>query len=352
MAWQGYNYSPNRYLSDHARFPSRVIVGTESFPTQSFVMWDLAWRHAHVIGDFIWTAFDYIGESDIGFESQSADVDECSGREPFPWHISFCGDVDNAGQRKPQSYYRRVLWGIDTINVAVHVPGAPAAERVGRWGWPEERQSWSWGGFEGTNVSVNVYAKGGGKHTPHAACASVVLAVNGVQVGRLPVSYQTQFTATFERVVYTPGTLTATCYTAGSTHEGAAPIASVSYKSAGVPRALRLSVDRPTIPNSRDALAFVTVEAVDAHGELVPDASLELSFAVKGTAGELAALGNGNPQDIDSFQGTKRRLWRGTGLAVLRPTVAAVAAGVGGPIVLTVEGKGVGKARMEVVTSS
>ena len=57
----GYNYSPNRYVLDHQRDPSRVIVGTESFPKDSFQMWDLVWNHSHVIGDFIWTAFDYIG---------------------------------------------------------------------------------------------------------------------------------------------------------------------------------------------------------------------------------------------------------------------------------------------------
>ena len=62
---------------------------------------------------------DYIGESDIGMESQSGDVDECSHQEPYPWHISFCGDIDNAGHQKPQAYYRKVLWGVTPIEMAV-----------------------------------------------------------------------------------------------------------------------------------------------------------------------------------------------------------------------------------------
>ena len=91
----GYNYSPQRYVSDHKRVPSRVMVGTESFPKDSFQMFDLVWSNPWVIGgenirgcgpsffhlcraDFIWTSYDYIGESDIGFESQSGDVDQCS----------------------------------------------------------------------------------------------------------------------------------------------------------------------------------------------------------------------------------------------------------------------------------
>ncbi len=350
----GYNYSPDRYVSDHERIPSRIIVGTESFPTDSFKMWDLAWQHPHVLGDFIWTAYDYIGESDIGYETQTGDVDECAGIEPFPFHISFCGDVDNAGHLKPQAYYRRVLWGVDTINLAVHVPGGGDEQRVGSWGWPVERQSWSWPGFEGTNLSVNVYAKGGGLHSPDTACKSVGLSAGGVELGRRHIGYDTQFTATFDNVPYAPGTLTASCYasSAGPGHVAgtAAPLASVSYTTAGAPHALRLSVDAPTIANTRDALAFVTVAVVDAAGVLVPHAELELTFTVKGDAGEIAALGNGNPQDIESTQGTKRRTWRGQALAVLRPSMAAVAGGEGGTIQLIAEGKGVGQASVEVRT--
>jgi beta-galactosidase len=50
----GYNYSPNEYVSDHTRVPSRIMVGTESFPNDSFKMWDLAWSNEWVLGDFIW----------------------------------------------------------------------------------------------------------------------------------------------------------------------------------------------------------------------------------------------------------------------------------------------------------
>jgi len=345
----GYNYSPDRYVSDHTRIPSRMIVGTESFPVDSFKMWDLAWQHPHVIGDFIWTAYDYIGESDIGYESQSGDVDECAGTEPFPWHISFCGDVDNAGHIKPQAYYRRVLWGVDVINLAVHVPGAKGGdESVGSWGWPEERQSWTWPGFEGTNVSVNVYAKGGGLHTPDAKCTSVGLAHNGHELGRQPVSYGTKFSATFGNVPYNPGTLTAFCYAEAA--EAAAPVASVSYTTAGPAHGLRLLSDSTAIVNSRDALAFVTAEVVDASGVLVPDADVELTFSLNSGLGEIAALGNGDPQDIDSTQGSKRKAWRGKALAVLRPSASAVASGTSGTIKLTVTGTGVGKATTEVVT--
>ena len=57
----GYNYSPERYVSDHQRIPSRVMVGTESYPKDSFQMFDQVWKNSWVIGDFTWTSVDYIG---------------------------------------------------------------------------------------------------------------------------------------------------------------------------------------------------------------------------------------------------------------------------------------------------
>ena len=84
-------------------------------------------NHSYVVGDFIWTAFDYIGESDIGFESQSGDTDECAGIEPFPWHISFCGDLDLVGLRKPQSVYRTVLWNVSELEMAVQARAVAGA---------------------------------------------------------------------------------------------------------------------------------------------------------------------------------------------------------------------------------
>lgn len=101
----GYNYEPDGYVPDHARVPSRVMVGTESFPMASFNMWDLVWNNSWVLGDFIWTAIDYIGESSIGANGYiTPDVRACTGYCPQPWSysISYCGDLDVTGQVKAQ----------------------------------------------------------------------------------------------------------------------------------------------------------------------------------------------------------------------------------------------------------
>ena len=132
----GYNYSPQNYVSDHARKPARIMVGTESFPDQSFAMWrNGVDPHPWVIGDFIWTAIDYLGESSIGHTAVAPSLDAAAGNEPWPWHVSFCGDLDLVGHAKPQGLYRRVLWGVDDAAVLVARPLAPGQTSVvSAWG--------------------------------------------------------------------------------------------------------------------------------------------------------------------------------------------------------------------------
>merc|ERR1712178_620151 len=172
----GYNYSPERYVSDHSRIPDRIMVGTESFPDQSFHMWDLVWNNSWVLGDFIWTAIDYIGETRIGQESSTGDVDEITGSGPFHWHVSFCGDIDIVGHQKPQSFYRNVLWGVSPLEMLVHRPMASGhSEKLGGWGFPDLLKSWTWPGHEGEALQVVVYSKS-------QACPNVTVALNGNEI--------------------------------------------------------------------------------------------------------------------------------------------------------------------------
>jgi beta-galactosidase len=81
---------------------------------------------------------------------------------------------------------------------------------------------------------------------------------------------------------------------------------------------LRLVPDVTDLTTSRDDLAHVLVEVTDSHGRLVPDATLKVTFRVDG-AGDLAAVGNGNPHNVDSFGQPRRHTWHGQALAILRP---------------------------------
>jgi beta-galactosidase len=168
----------------------------------------------------IWTAIDYIGESAIGGNGYNApgDLQACGGYCPqgWSWHISFCGDIDIAGLKKPQAYYRNVLWNVSSLEMAVHAPVPDGAhEVVASWGWPDERQSWTWPKANASvPFSVNVYSR----------YPQVQLLVNGkpVNEAKTPVSYSTQFTATF-KAPYEPGELVAVGYDAAGTEVSELP---------------------------------------------------------------------------------------------------------------------------------
>jgi beta-galactosidase len=90
---------------------------------------------------------------------------------------------------------------------------------------------------------------------------------------------------------------------------------------------------------SRDHLAHVLVEVTDRQGRLVPDAALEVTFQVDG-AGELAAVGNGNPHNVDRFGQPRRHTWHGQALAILRPAKSP------GRVTLTASAPGLRSAAM------
>jgi beta-galactosidase len=295
----GYNYLPKFYGPDHERVPSRVIVATESFPSDAFTAWMGVVDSPHVIGDFVWTGMDYLGESGIG-HAAPADGPQ-SFLLDYPWHISGCGDLDLCGWKRPQSYYRDVLWRRGApVFIVAHAAGK---ERVSLWGWPTVDPSWTWPVEEGTPVTVDVYT----------TAARIDLFLNGTRIGSQPASRGTKFIATFT-VPYTPGTLRAEGF-----DESGAPVGVAELVTAGPPASLRATVDRREIRASRDDLAYVTVEVLDAAGRRVPDAERLLRFSVAGP-GELAGHANGNPRDASSYRGTRRTTYAGRALAVLRPT--------------------------------
>ena len=298
---QGYNYQWQRYEEDHAAFPERIICGTESIAGEFFENWRQVQKHPYVIGDFVWTAMDYFGEAGIGHALYA--VGDDTPQTPWPWFNAYCGDIDVCGFKKPQSYYRDVVWGRSNLEMAVHEPvPAGAKEVVSYWGRPNEEQSWNWPGAEGQALSVTVYSN----------YPEVRLELNGRVIGVKATSETTRLTATFE-VPYEPGELKVIGLKNGQEVE------SKVLKTTGETAGIRLTADRDQISANRNDLAYITVEIVDADGRRVPNAAVPVEFAVSG-AGELAGVGNGNPTDMKSFQSPHCETFRGRCLVILRPT--------------------------------
>jgi beta-galactosidase len=330
----GYNYNPDHFIPDHARVPDRVMLTTESYPYQIYDYWHDVETMPWVIGDFEWTALDYIGESGVGHTN--LDTDYQSYLKPWPWHLANCGDIDICGFKRPQSYYRDVVWGLSKLEIAVHSPrAADRSEVLGLWGFPDETQHWTWPGHEEETLQVNVFS----------TYPKVRLLLNGKEIATKTISPDTQIKPTFVfpypptngklaatfampyepdnrklmatfEVPYAPGDLKAIGI--GSDGEEETRV----LTTASAPVSLRLLPDRQLIHPSRNDLSYVTVEAIDAAGRLVPTASTRVQFSVEGL-GEIAAVGNGDPTDTDSFQSPNRRLFHGRALVILRPTAAA-----------------------------
>ena len=297
----GYNYQWQQYELDHKRFPQRVMMGTESFPIEAYDSWKYAEKLGYVLGDFVWTAIDYFGESAIGHTLLSQEP--ANWRQKYPWFISYCGDIDAVGHKKPQSYFRDVLWGQSKLEVAVQRPlPAGRTETLASWGWVDEVRSWTWPGVHSKPLNVRVYTSGD----------KVKLLLNGKEIETKPVPESAKLIAEFQ-VHYAEGELRAIAFKDGK------EIASQILKTVGKPARLRLRADRPTIVASRNDLAFVTVELLDAAGTPVPDGVRTIDFQIEGV-GELAAAGSANPKDVTSFRQLTARTFRGKCMAILRPT--------------------------------
>jgi len=322
----GYNYLPDKYEPDHALHPERVMVATESYPRDAFQYWTAVERLPYVIGDFVWTAMDYLGEAGLAHNVLSNEPNPFF--MPFPWVNAWSGDLDLCGFKKPQSFYRDILWQRSPLEMAVHAPiPSGLSEVVSAWGWPNEIQSWNWKGSEGKPLQVSIYS----------TCDRVRLVLNGKVIGEKPVSAKTKLTAKFE-VPYAPGELTAIGLTNGKA------VSRKTLRTAGTPKQLRLTVDRKTIRADRNDLAYVTVEVLDDRGERVPNAEVDVRLAVSG-AGELCAQCNGAPDRPASFRAPICTTFQGRALAVLRPL-----RGLRGAIHLTASAKGLRSKTMVVQT--
>lgn len=319
----GYNYEWRRYQDDHERLPQRAILGSESKPREAFDSWLAALEQNHVLGDFVWTALDYLGEAGVGrvvYDQPTSFMGQ------FPWHTANCGDLDLCGFKRPQSYYRDCLWGKDaSIFIAVHQPLAEGQTfHISEWGWPEVSPSWTWPKHEGQLFNIEVYS----------ACEKVELFLNGQSLGTRPAGRAEKFTARFE-VPYAPGELKAVGFIKGQS------AAEASLHTAGKAALITLTPDRQTFKADPLDLCYVTVEITDRKGHPQPHAAHLVQFEVEGE-GSLLAVGSADPTSTEDYVGNQRKAYRGRCLAVVKSS------GQPGEIRLRASAKGLAPAELVI----
>ena len=340
----GYNYELRHYESDHEKYPQRIMCGTESYPNAVAAIWNTIERLPYVIGDFEWTAIDYIGEAGLSHALERSDRGRWIQLLTWPWFNAWCGDLDLTGIKKPQSYYRDVVWGERPIAMAVRpsVTDGEYEDALG-WCWTAEENHWNWHDrayYDGPNAcgylpvdirpekydnatlktgvvhDVNGHRSDSLRVNVYTREARVRLSINGRIIGEQDVNPET-YTATF-RVAYEPGELKAEVVKGKR--------AEVAFRTSGVPAAIQFvsvnsdgrPADNVVISSSPGDLAYVYLRVVDADGNLCPTAEIPLDIKTSG-ARHLAVAGTGHPYDLRSFRSLKPTTFRGQALLIIQP---------------------------------
>ena len=303
----GYNYAAGGdhlkksiYEEDHARVPGRIMYGSETYPLEAFESWMQTIDHPYVFGDFVWTAFDYIGEASIGwlgyFQKQNF----------YPWNLAYCGDIDICGWKRPQSYYRDALWKDNQLSIFVTPPVPsfeqnPNRESWSKWHWLDAVSNWNWAGYQSKPIEVNIYS----------SCAQAELFLNGKSLGKKPTNRSSKFMANWQ-VPYQPGELKAVGYNTKNK-----VVTSAILVTAATPVTLQLTADKKTIKANNQDLVYITVELKDANGIRNPLAENLVKFEIEGT-GTIVGVGNANPRSLESYQLPERKAWQGRCIVIIK----------------------------------
>lgn len=308
----GYNYMEDLYEKDHVLFPERVMLGSENFPVQIGYRWPFIERLPYVLGDFTWTAWDYIGEAGIG-KAVYADADDPAVKDPwslmpvsgspYPWRTANDADFDITGCMRPQGAYRSVVWGSPkTFLYAMHPQTFGKTEAMTPWGFPDVRPSWNYRGWEGRPVKLVVYS---------GADEAEVL-VNDVSLGRKKVSREKPmpYSVCFE-TRYAPGKVEAVSYSGGK------EVSRDVLYTTGEAEQIRLAPEKTVMRADGHDLICVGIELTDKDGRVVPDAEISLHAELAG-CGKLSGFGSANPVTEDNYTDGDTVSFRGRAMAVVR----------------------------------
>jgi beta-galactosidase len=330
----GLNYRLPLYGEAHEKFPQGLILGSETASTLSSrgiykfpvefakdkkygdlqcssydfecCNWsnipddDFVWQDDHdwVIGEFVWTGFDYLGEP--------TPYDDF-----WPSRSSYFGICDLAGLPKDRYYLYRSRWNTEdeTLHILPH---------------------WNWEGREGEATPVFVYTN----------YDSAELFVNGKSQGiqkKNMDSNTNRYRLMWMDVIYEPGTLKVV-----ARDKQGKPVAEKVVRTAGKPHHLELSTDKTELSADGNDLAYVTVSVVDKDGNLCPNADNQLQFKVSG-AGTYRAACNGDATSVEQFHLPTMKTFSGKLVVTIQSSEKS------GDIALEVSGKGLKKAGITIV---
>ena len=290
----GYNYASGRYPLEEKAHPNRVIFGSETFPQDIWKNWQMVKKYPYLVGDFMWTSWDYLGEAGIGAWSYTGGMPF---NRPYPWILAGAGVIDILGVPDGSCKYTATVWGLEQNPVIavrpVNHPGVRVSKSI--WRGTNAILSWSWAGCKGNKAEVEVYSDQ----------AQVELLINGKSVGRQKIK---ECKALF-KLKYAPGTVTAVAYDASGRETGRSELL-----SADAP--LKIAVRPEKCHAKPGEIVYVPVNIEGANGVVESNADRKLTVTVEG--GELLAFGSANPCTEEQYHTGSFTTYYGRALAVVR----------------------------------
>ena len=243
----GYNYGIWRYNKDCKKYPDRLILGSETLIGDAYEFWEIAKKQPQIVGDFVWAAWDYIGECGPGgpeFSDYMSEVPEDSIRG------GTCR-IDVTGKMTSEVDYTKVAFELEKGPYLAVFP-AYETEKPAISGWQLTKcmRSWTSHGYDGAETEVEVYAR----------AHSVELFVNGQSVGKKRMKNTCR--AIF-KTAYHDGEITAVSY-----DENGGEIGRDTLKTASKHTELRLE---PEVTECKKGeMVYFRMRYTDETGEIKP----------------------------------------------------------------------------------
>jgi NOL1/NOP2/fmu family ribosome biogenesis protein len=277
----GYNYQEFRYITDHKKYPQRVLYGSEN--GMSLEAWNAVADNVNIIGQFLWTGFEYLGEAG-----------------QFPSRHSTAGLLDLAGNKKPEFYFRQSLWSDKPMVFIGTTDRLKDNGTTSLWAHKRVDPVWNW--KEGQQISVNVFSN----------CDEVELYLNNKSLGIKKMKDFLNRTMIWE-IAFESGVLQATGRIKGKDE------ASFTLKTTGKPELLSAEKDKSLLKANKKDLGHIFVTVCDGAGNTVYDARNEITCEITGPL-KLAGMEDSNPVNIEDYRDNRQNAYHGKLLVYLRPT--------------------------------
>lgn len=286
----GYNYTESRYGSDHAKYPDRVIFGSEN--RHDLKAWRAVVENDHIAGQFLWTGIDYLGESGT-----------------WPSRGFYSGLLDFGGFVKPRGFYRQALWAERPMAYIGTYPIGSGGNRD-VWSQSESKKkknqnlsmdAWPvWNYREGDTIRVVCYTNG----------ARAELNLNGKIVGESK-PYDTRHGIIHWDIPYAPGILKVQTFDGNGQ-----PTACDSIVSSERPYALKID-EAETIHDPESGIAQIVIQVVDRRNVPVMLSDDEITCSITGNA-ILLGMEAGNNTDMSDYTDNRHRAFYGRMIVYIR----------------------------------